>query len=126
MYSPQGELMVSFENVPDELDILFRVLDSSGTEVRGWQHSPATGAPYAAWADIKSPGTYVVEVRDHYSNARSAAPYALTITQTETEDPAEPNDNVASAPPLDQAVPLYSSVTAELAATKPPNDSPAV
>ena len=54
----------------------------------------------AAWADLKAPGTYVVEVRDGSSNARSAEPYNLTLDLVRTADVAEPNDTRETATAL--------------------------
>lgn len=96
----QGELTVSFLAAPPGLDMAFRVLDANGTEVRGWQASPNTGAAYSAWVDIKSPGAYAVEVRDSYNNAGSQSPYTLQMTFVPAADTGEPNDTLASSTPV--------------------------
>lgn len=96
----QGQLTVSFPASPAAIDMAFRVLDATGKEVRGWQASPEAGKPYSAWVDIKSPGTYVIEVRDSYNNARSADPYAIKLALHATSDPAEPNDTAQDATPI--------------------------
>ena len=106
----QGQLTVSFPASPAAIDMAFRVLDATGKEVRGWQASPEAGKPYSAWIDIKSPGTYVIEVRDSYNNARDAVPYEMFVSLDPTLDPAEPNDEIASATPLSFDKSLSASI----------------
>jgi len=96
----QGEITISFSEVPPEVDIAFRVLNANGTQHWGWQGATETGQPFEAWADIKTPGTYLLEVRDGLNNARSAEPYAVLATLKPTADPAEPNDEPKDATPL--------------------------
>jgi len=99
-FSHQGEMTVSFANVPANIDMAFRVLDDAGRLVRNWQTAPATGASWSAWVDIKTPGQYVIEVRDGSNNAFSPATYSMTTSLIPTADPAEPNDESATATPL--------------------------
>ncbi|WP_136660186.1 hypothetical protein [Nitratireductor sp. XY-223] len=96
----QGELTVDFNAAPDELNMAFRVLDSEGGQVWGWQGASTAGELFRGWADLKSPGQYVVEVRDGSSNARSHQPYGVVISFLPTADTAEPNDVHADATPL--------------------------
>jgi len=96
----QGELTIDFTSAPANLDMAFRVVAVDGSEVRGWQTSPALGKPFSAWADIRSPGDYFIEVRDGWNNARSAAPYVMRARFAATADPAEPNDTLSTATPI--------------------------
>ena len=98
--SHQGQLTVSFSRIPANINIAFRVLDEAGRQIKGWQTAPDTGAPYSAWADIKAPGRYVIEVRDGSNNAFAPEGYAMTTTLIPTADPAEPNDSLITATPL--------------------------
>lgn len=56
-----------------------RVLTPDGTLVRSWQSAKAAGAPAEFTVDVPQAGPYVLEVRDGYNNARSSAPYRLTV-----------------------------------------------
>ena len=96
----QGELSVAFPSAPHELNMAFRVIGEHGHQIRSWQTAPAGGAAYAAWADIKTPGIYTIEVRDGSNDAASQSPYQMVATFTPTADMAEPNDTIAQATPL--------------------------
>lgn len=98
--SHQGELTVRFPGIPANINIAFRVLDGDGRLVHNWQTSPVFGGTFAAWVDIKTPGNYVIEVRDGSNNAFSADTYSMITSFVPTADPAELNDNLATATPL--------------------------
>ncbi|MDF0603419.1 hypothetical protein P1J78_22055 [Psychromarinibacter sp. C21-152] len=96
----QGELTVYFNESPDELNMAFRVKNETGGQVWGWQGAADHGETFHAWADLKTPGVYIVEVRDGSSDARSPDPYGMVISFRPTADPAEPNDDHTTATPL--------------------------
>ncbi len=96
----QGELTVFFNESPAELNMAYRIKDENGGQVWGWQGAANSGETFHAWADLKSPGTYVIEVRDGSSDARSPDPYGMVISFRPTADPAEPNDRHTTATPL--------------------------
>jgi hypothetical protein len=97
----RGELRIAFPQAPAELDMAVRVLKADdGVLVWNWQGAKKAGEAFDGWADLPAPGAYVLEVRDGYNNARSAAPYALHTAFTPVADAAEPNDDIASATPL--------------------------
>ena len=107
----QGELTVDFTVSPDSLDMYYRVLDPDGGQVWGWQGASVAGALTAHTADIKTPGDYVIEVRDGSSNARSPEPYGLTASFAPTADSrVEPNDVVAQATPIALGTTIVGSI----------------
>ncbi len=106
----QGELTVDFSTSPAALDMAFRVLDENGRQVWGWQGASAAGEPFASWADLKSPGPYIVEVRDGGNSARAAEPYQMTISLDQTADTDEPNDDLANAAPLAFGAPIKANI----------------
>jgi hypothetical protein len=98
--SHQGELSLAFTASPPELNMAFRVLAADGSEFRGWQGAAANGEPFTGQADIAAAGRYIMEVRDGNNDARSSAPYTLVATYRQTDDNAEPNDNIGLATPV--------------------------
>jgi hypothetical protein len=106
----QGELTVTFNASPDELNMAFRVLNQSGAQVWGWQGATNAGDLYSGWADIATPGIYFVEVRDGSSNARSSTPYGMVATFRATADPSEPNDVFADATVLPLGAVLRANI----------------
>ncbi|UXX82409.1 hypothetical protein [Roseovarius pelagicus] len=101
----QGELSVDLPRSAPETNLTFRVLDAVGGVVRNWQTAPATGAPYRGWADIATPGRYIIEMRDAYNDAASPVPYRFETAFRPTQDWAEPNGTASTATPvqLDQS-----------------------
>jgi hypothetical protein len=106
----QGGLTVAFPAMPPNLNMAFRVLDQDGRQVWGWQTAPAPGKAWSAWADLSSPGPYVIEVRDGSSNARSAEPYEMVASLDQTADVGEPNDKVTTATPMALGAPLRAAI----------------
>lgn len=106
----QGRLTVSFPGSPTALDMAFRVIDANGGEIDGWQASPEMGKPFSASVDLRTPGDYVIEVRDSYNSARDAAPYQMFVSLDQTADPAEPNDDIKHATSLPLDAPLTASI----------------
>ena len=108
--SRQGELTAHFTAMPANLNMAFRVLDQNGAQVWGWQSAPEAGEAFAAWADIETPGTYYLEVRDGHNDARSKDPYTLQLAFAATADPAEPNDERLTATPLGFGQPVQAAI----------------
>lgn len=106
----QGQITVDFNRIPSNLNIAFRVLDDQGRLVRNWQTAPAFGGVFSGWADIKTPGAYIVEVRDGSNNARAADPYGMVISYIPTADPSEPNDTLKTATPLAFNQPMRAAI----------------
>lgn len=96
----QGELALRFAKSPENLDMALRVWGDKGKIVRGWKKAPGNGKPLATFADLATPGKYVVEVRDGANSDRSKQPYRLETIFTPTADAGEPNDSGDKATPL--------------------------
>ena len=99
-----------FASAPDNMNMAFRVLAENGAQVWGWQTAPMIGQPFEAWADIKTPGVYYLEVRDGSNDARSKDSYDLHVGLDSTADPAEPNDRRDTATPLAFGQPVTASI----------------
>ncbi|MDF0600601.1 PPC domain-containing protein [Psychromarinibacter sp. C21-152] len=83
-FAERGVVKVRIPAMPEELDMSFRVLAPDGTEVSGWTSAPRAGASWEGEADIPAAGTYILEVRDRYNNARSAASYTMQVVRQGT------------------------------------------
>jgi len=59
-----GQLMVKAENVPDNLDVNFRVWTGEKAYMTSWFAPLAVGGNTEAVVDLPAPGAYVVEMRD--------------------------------------------------------------
>ena len=103
-----GELVIEALDVPEELDIAVRVLDSDDATVLGWTTAPRPGGDTYAVADLARPGSYSIEVRDGANNARSERGFTLRSSFTASVDQSEPNDNIGAAYEVPQsgALPL--------------------
>lgn len=95
-----GELQVEAREVPDTLDVTFRVFDPDHNDMTGWIPAPRKGGVTSGFTDLKRPGTYFVEVRDSYNDAGDVRPFQLATTFTPAVDTFEPNDTAAQATAL--------------------------
>lgn len=73
-----GEWHLTVSDVPEHVDIALRVLDADGKALGGWITSPRPGADAQGKLKLPKAGTYYVEVRDNYDDARSTKAYTLT------------------------------------------------
>jgi uncharacterized caspase-like protein len=92
-----GELTLTATQVPEALDVAFRVLDADDATVLNWTGAPRPGGDTYGVADLKRPGTYAIEVRDGRNDARSERPFILETAFVANLDPSEPNDTVGYA-----------------------------
>lgn len=95
-----GELVIEALDVPDNLDIAFRLLDGDRNIIMNWTRGPRTGGDTYAVADLPRPGTYFLEVRDGDNNERSVEPFTLRTTFTENVDVSEPHNLLSAAYPI--------------------------
>jgi hypothetical protein len=100
-----GELAVSIDEGPDNLDLFYRVLDSDRRDMTGWVAPYAKGGLTEGIVDLPRPGGYFIEVRDGSNDARSILPAVLTTRFTPTSPSYEPNDTFGTA----TEVPLIGS-----------------
>ncbi|MFQ5913547.1 MAG: PPC domain-containing protein [Nitrospinota bacterium] len=109
----QGALQVKFSNPPPNLDMYFRVVrfvDSKEDQIQGWVGPPRAGAPNERVVDLPARGSYYLEVRDGGNNARSSAPYELTLAFTATADDGEPNNSRETASPIAVGKPVQANI----------------
>ncbi|MFZ1481016.1 MAG: hypothetical protein WAT25_09630, partial [Paracoccaceae bacterium] len=106
----QGELTVKFLMAPAGLDMAFRVLDENGTVVRNWQTAPQEGEAFEGIVDIKTPGAYVIEVRDGNNSSQSPDQYQMITTFVPTADTGEPNDALSMATVLAFNAPVKANI----------------
>ncbi len=95
-----GTLDLAATGVPDNLDVIIRVLNSEKGVLRDWFSPPRPGGDTLGFADLPSPGLYYVEVGDNRDDASSATAFDLALTYTEQPDPYEPNNSYTDARPL--------------------------
>ena len=74
-------LTVRADNVPQNLEVTFRLLDRNLNVVKDWTGPPAAGVPTEMKVDIPTQGRYFLLVVDGYDDQSSPASFALTATQ---------------------------------------------
>lgn len=92
-----GELSVTVEEVPENLDIAVRLHDADFKVVADWVVPPRPGGVTQALFGIQRPGFYFLEVADSYNDARSVAPFTIRTAFTPSPDDYEPNDSFSTA-----------------------------
>ena len=75
--SEPGMLAVTIDQVPAELDVVFRVLDGDQRDLTGWIAPPRKGGDTYGKARLEHPGWYWIEVRDGANDARSPKPFRI-------------------------------------------------
>jgi hypothetical protein len=96
----QGALDIAITDVPENLDIHFRLWTSDKAYYTGWHAPLATGGENRVVVDLVAPGSYILEVRDGRDDQRSIDSYALSLAFTPTRDRLEPNNSFGAATPL--------------------------
>jgi hypothetical protein len=74
-----GEKQILVTDVPENLDIVYRVWNAAGRVVGGWTGPARVGADTIGMAALKDAGRYYLEVADGRDDARATKPYTLTI-----------------------------------------------
>lgn len=95
-----GELRVAVTEVPEGMDVNYRLWDANRDVYAGWYSPLAPGGNTEAIIDLRAAGRYFLEVRDGGDNARSIEPYTVTLSYTSAVDPYEPNPTFGSAAPI--------------------------
>lgn len=96
----QGELTVNVTEVPENLDISFRIWNADKYALSSWFAPLAKGGPVEGVFDLPEPGTYVIEMRDGSNDERSAIPFTTQVSFIPSQDGFEPNDKFGDAKPL--------------------------
>jgi hypothetical protein len=92
-----GELSVTVEEVPENLDIAVRLHDADFKIVGDWVVPPRPGGVTQALFGIQRPGFYFLEVADSYNDARSVKPFRIKTAFAPSPDDYEPNDSFSTA-----------------------------
>lgn len=88
----QGELAMLITNVPENLDIVMRVMDANHDVMRDWILPGRKGGDTEGYADLPKPGRYWIVLGDRYDDERSPDSYEMRLTFTATGDVHEPNN----------------------------------
>lgn len=96
-----GELAVTIDEGPENLDVTYRVVNPDQTELVYWTPAYRKGGVTEGFADLPAPGTYYVEVRDSSNDDRSIEPATLMTAFTPTAGSNEPNNRPGDATPVD-------------------------
>jgi hypothetical protein len=92
-----GELLVDAIEVPENLDISFRILNAEQTDMTGWIAAPRPGGDTTGSADLPGSGWYFIEIRDGGNDSGAVAPFNLRTLFTPSPDQYEPNDSARLA-----------------------------
>ena len=77
-YAPAaGELEVEIDDVPENLDVSFRVLDAERTEIQYWINAPRPGGVTTGTVSLPKAGWYWMEIRDGSNDARSPEAFVV-------------------------------------------------
>ena len=92
-----GELAVSIDEGPPDLDMTFRVWNADRQVIRDWVSAYAKGGLTEGVADMPKPGLYFIEVADAFNDQRSILPATLKTRFTPSSSVYEPNNSFGDA-----------------------------
>jgi hypothetical protein len=95
-----GELRIAAHEVPEKLDIAFRVYNHDKVVIADWIVAPRPGGDTTATVDLPAAGTYTIEVADGHHDQREIASYVLETGFTPQPDQYEPNNGTGQATPI--------------------------
>jgi hypothetical protein len=95
-----GELAVSIDEGPENLDLHYRVIDSDRRDMTGWVAPYSKGGLTEGFVDLPRAGDYFIEVRDGSNDARSILPAVLSTRFAPTGASPEPDDTFGTATPV--------------------------
>ncbi len=93
----QGELAISIDEGPDNLDLHYRVWDANRAVIRNWVAPYRKGGLTEGFVDLATEGSYFIEVADGNNDARSIDHATLKTVFTATGDRFEPNNSFGAA-----------------------------
>lgn len=96
-----GELAVSIDEGPQDLDIAYRVVNYDWSELAYWVPPYRKGGLTEGFVDFPLPGTYFLEIRDGSNDGRSIEPATLKTVFTPTLASNEPNNAFGEATPVE-------------------------
>lgn len=106
----QGELAVTIDEGPENLDLHYRVWNANREVIRDWVAPYRKGGLTEGFADLPSPGTYFIEVSDGNNDERSIEHATLKTVLTATGDAFEPNDGFGSAIPARTDEEIFAAI----------------
>jgi hypothetical protein len=96
-----GELKISIDEGPKDLDLHYRVWNADRQVIRDWVAPYSKGGLTEGFADLPQAGTYFIEVVDGANDARSVEPATLQTHFTPAKDSYEPNNSFGAASPVE-------------------------
>ncbi len=106
----QGELQIAVTQVPEKLDIVYRVWNDDATVISGWLAPLRAGGDTIHNIDLPNPGRYFIEVRDSRDDQRSVEAYAIELNFVPSKDRGEPNNSFGTALSLKLGVPMKATI----------------
>lgn len=95
-----GELKISLDEGPKDLDLHYRVWNSDRQVIRDWMAPYSKGGLTEGFADLPWAGFYFIEVVDGSNDGRSVEPATLQSHFTPAPDAYEPNNSFGTASPV--------------------------
>ena len=105
-----GELAITIDESPKNLDLYYRVWDANRQVLRDWVAPYRKGGVTEGFADLPHAGTYFIEVTDGNNDDRSVLPATLSTTFTPVADTLEPNNAFGQAAPLGLGEPIRANI----------------
>jgi hypothetical protein len=82
-----GELTVTVDQVPEQLDVAFRVLDADEHDISGWLVPGRKGGDTVGKVKVEKPGWYWIQFADANNDGRSPSPFRITRQYTPSAVP---------------------------------------
>ncbi len=105
----QGLLELLITQMPEELDIAFRLFSPDARDISGWQVPPRLGGDNQVQLHLPEPGTYRLELADSGDNASSALNYRLELSYYAGDD-LEVNNSFGKAHSLTLGQDVQASI----------------
>ena len=105
-----GELTVTIDEPPEELDLHARIHNADHAVTANWQGPTGVGAPLDGAFALPGPGRYWIEIKDGRDDAASETAFDVAIDFRPADDPLEPNPSIATAAPVNRAINLTPTI----------------
>jgi hypothetical protein len=92
-----GELKIGAFDVPQSLDVAFRVHNRDKQVIADWMVPPRPGGDTVGMVDLPRPGDYYIEINDSYNDQGDIAHYRFETAYTPEPDQYEPNNSLGWA-----------------------------